>query len=76
MITVVDVETSWQVTDTGGYDPSPYHPDNILVSVGINDEYYFTNHSERIDDGCYHNIQSYLSFVLNMQTLLYILFLL
>ena len=28
MITVVDVETSWQVTDTGGYDPSPYHPDN------------------------------------------------
>ena len=60
MITVVDVETSWQVTDTGGYDPSPYHPDNILVSVGINDEYYFTNHSERIDDGCYHNIQSIL----------------
>ena len=60
MISVVDVETSWQVTDTGGYDPSPYHPDNILVSVGINDEYYFTNHSERIDDGCYHNIQSIL----------------
>ena len=60
MITVVDVETSWQVTDTGGYDPSPYHPDNILVSVGINDEYYFTNHSERIDKGCYHKIQSIL----------------
>ena len=60
MITTVDVETSWQVTSSGGYDPSPFHPDNILVSVGINDEYYFTNHSERIDKGCYHNIQSIL----------------
>ena len=58
MISVVDVETSWQVTDTGGYDPSPFHPDNILVSVGINDEYYFTNHSERVDKGCYDKIQS------------------
>jgi DNA polymerase I-like protein with 3'-5' exonuclease and polymerase domains len=60
MITTVDVETSWQVTSTGGYDPSPFHPDNILVSVGINDEYYFTNHSEKIDKGCYHKIQSIL----------------
>ena len=60
MITTVDVETSWQKTETGGYDPSPFHPDNILVSVGINDEYYFTNHSERIDEGCYHKIQSIL----------------
>ena len=66
MITTVDVETSWQVTSTGGYDPSPFHPDNILVSVGINDEYYFTNHSERIDKGCYHKIQS----VLDKTTLL------
>ena len=57
MITTVDVETSWQKTDNGGYDPSPFHPDNILVSVGINDEYYFTNHSERIDKGCFHKIQ-------------------
>jgi DNA polymerase I-like protein with 3'-5' exonuclease and polymerase domains len=60
MITTVDVETSYQKTENGGYDPSPFHPDNILVSVGINDEYYFTNHSERIDKGCYHNIQSIL----------------
>jgi len=58
MITTVDVETSWQRNDNGGYDPSPFHPDNILVSVGINDEYYFTNHSERIDKGCFHKIQS------------------
>ncbi len=60
MITTVDVETSWQKTETGGYDPSPFHEDNILVSVGINDEYYFTNHSERVDEGCYHKIQSIL----------------
>ena len=40
MITTVDVETSYQKTENGGYDPSPFHPDNILVSVGINDEYY------------------------------------
>ena len=66
MITTVDVETSWQKTETGGYDPSPFHPDNILVSVGINDEYYFTNHSERVDEGCYHKIQS----ILNKTTLL------
>jgi DNA polymerase I-like protein with 3'-5' exonuclease and polymerase domains len=61
MITTVDVETSYQKTENGGYDPSPFHEDNILVSVGLNsyfgDEYYFTNHSERIDEGCYHKIQ-------------------
>ena len=61
MITTVDVETSWQKNENGGYDPSPFHQDNILVSVGLNsywgDEYYFTNHSERIDEGCFHKIQ-------------------
>ena len=61
MITTVDVETSWQKNDNGGYDPSPFHEYNILVSVGLNsywgDEYYFTNHSERIDEGCFHKIQ-------------------
>ena len=66
MITTVDVETSWQKTENGGYDPSPFHEDNILVSVGINDHYYFTNHSERIDVGCASKIQS----VLNKTTLL------
>jgi hypothetical protein len=35
MITTVDVETSWQKNENGGYDPSPFHPDNILVSVGL-----------------------------------------
>ena len=73
MITTVDVETSWQKNENGGYDPSPFHPDNILVSVGLHanvpdhggriierNEYYFTNHSERIDKGCFHDIQKYL----------------
>ena len=45
MITTIDVETSYQKTETGGFDPSPFNPSNILVSVGIDskygDEYYF-----------------------------------
>ena len=60
MITTIDVETSYQKTETGGMDPSPFNPQNILVSVGVNDEYYFTNHSERVDEGCYHKIQKIL----------------
>ena len=60
MITTVDVETSYQKTDAGGFDPSPFNPKNILVSVGINDEYYFTNHSERVDEGCHAKIQKIL----------------
>ena len=60
MITTIDVETSYQKTETGGMDPSPFNPNNILVSVGINDEYYFTNHSEKVDEGCYHKIQKIL----------------
>ena len=60
MITTIDVETSYQKTESGGFDPSPFNPNNILVSVGINDEYYFTNHSERIDEGCFHKIQKIL----------------
>ena len=38
MITVVDVETSFQATKHGGTDPLPFNPKNILVSIGINDE--------------------------------------
>jgi DNA polymerase I-like protein with 3'-5' exonuclease and polymerase domains len=64
MITTVDVETSWQKTETGGYDPSPFHPDNVLVSVGLNskygDEYYFTGHSERVSRGGKARIQEVL----------------
>ena len=64
MITTVDVETSWQKNENGGYDPSPFHPDNILVSVGLNskygDEYYFTAHSEKVSRGGKARIQEVL----------------
>ena len=66
MISTIDVETSYQKTGQGGMDPLPFNPKNILVSVGINDEYYFTNHSERIDEGCYYKIQA----ILDQTTLL------
>ena len=29
MITTVDVETSYQKTEAGGFDPSPFNPNNI-----------------------------------------------
>ena len=45
MITVFDIETSYQVID-GKKDPSPKHPDNFIVSIGINDEYFFFKHAE------------------------------
>jgi len=46
MITVFDVETSFQVTDEGKLDPSPKNPNNFLVSIGINDEYMFFKHRD------------------------------
>ena len=58
MISVLDIETSYQPTKHGGKDPLPFNPKNILVSVGINDEYYFTNHSQRVDEGCAYKIQA------------------
>ena len=49
MITVFDVETSFQITDEGNLDPSSKNPDNFLVSIGINDEYVFFKHREYKD---------------------------
>ena len=46
MITVLDVETSFQIKD-GKVDPLPFNPDNKLVSIGINDEYYFFSHNHK-----------------------------
>ena len=42
MITTLDIETT--VSKEG--DPSPFNPDNRLVSIGINDEYYFFYHKD------------------------------
>ena len=49
MITVFDVETSFQVTDEGKLDPSSKNPDNFLISMGLNDEYIFFKHREYKD---------------------------
>ena len=46
MISVFDVETSFQLTDEGKKDSSAKNPDNFLVSLGINDEYVFFKHRE------------------------------
>ena len=49
MITVFDVETSFQVTDEGKLDPSSKNPNNFLISMGLNDEYIFFKHREYKD---------------------------
>jgi len=49
MITVLDVETSFQIID-GKVDPLPFNPNNCLVSIGVNDEYYFFNHNHESFD--------------------------
>lgn len=56
-ITVLDVETTFQTDEKGNTDPSPYHPDNYLVSVGLSsfDENY---KNKNIDYLCFqHNEQ-------------------
>ena len=45
MITVFDIETSYQVID-GKKDPSPKHTDNFIVSIGSNDEYFLFKHAK------------------------------
>ncbi len=42
MITTLDIETT--VSNEG--DPSPFNHENRLVSIGINDEYYFFYHKD------------------------------
>ena len=45
MITVFDIETSFQVINKKK-DPSFNHSDNFIVSIGMNDEYFFFKHNE------------------------------
>jgi len=49
MITVFDVETSFQVTEEGKLEKKKKNPNNFLVSIGINDEYIFFKHREYKD---------------------------
>jgi DNA polymerase I-like protein with 3'-5' exonuclease and polymerase domains len=46
VITVLDVETSF-VEHNGKTDPLPFNPHNFLVSIGVNDDYYFFNHNDK-----------------------------
>ena len=46
MISVFDVETSFQILKDGTTDPSAKNPNNFLVSLGINDEYIFFKHRD------------------------------
>ena len=46
MISVFDVETSFQILEDGTTDPSAKNPNNFLVSLGINDEYVFFKHRD------------------------------
>ena len=46
MISVFDVETSFQILEDGSTDPSAKNPNNFLVSLGINDEYIFFKHRD------------------------------
>ena len=45
MITVLDIETTF----TKDGDPTPFHPENRLVSIGINDQYFFFYHKDMKD---------------------------
>ena len=45
MITVFDVETSFQLVD-GQKDPSTKNPENFLICMGLNDDYIFFKHRE------------------------------
>jgi len=45
MITAFDVETSFRMKD-GKKDPSSKNPDNFLICMGLNDEYFFFKHRE------------------------------
>ena len=60
MITIFDVETSFVTGVNGKSDPSPFNPNNKLVTVGINDEYLFFNHDERSDKDAWKKAQSIL----------------
>ena len=62
MITVFDIETSYQIIDNNvkKKDPSFNHPDNFIVSIGMNDEYFFFKHDEYFGDAPVKEVQDIL----------------
>ena len=65
MITVFDIETSFQVINKKK-DPSFNHSDNFIVSIGMNDEYFFFKHNEYKGEPEVKKVQD----ILNKTTLL------
>lgn len=65
MITILDIETTFTKNKNNGFDPSPFHKDNKLVSVGMESkygsEYYFLYHTEKISKGGAARVQEVLS---------------
>jgi DNA polymerase I-like protein with 3'-5' exonuclease and polymerase domains len=66
LITVLDVETTF----TKDGDPTPFHPDNRLVSVGINDEYFFFYHKDMKDMKKIQESKKRIQEILNDSTLI------
>lgn len=61
---VLDVETTFSRVNKKT-DPSPFNPDNKLVSVGLKvlggaEYYYFLSHNDRTDTGAFNRIQELL----------------
>ena len=65
LITIFDIETSFQMID-GKPDPSPKHPDNFIVSIGMNEEYFFFKHNQYDGEPPVKRVQE----ILNKTTLL------
>ena len=65
MITVLDIETTF----TKDGDPTPFNPENKLVSIGINDEYYFFYHKDMKDMKKIQDSKQRIQQILNASTL-------
>jgi len=68
MITVFDIETTFQVDKDGDKDASPKNPLNRIVSIGINDEYFFLYHTEPFEKD--PNVKQKIQDILDKTTLL------
>jgi len=68
MITVFDIETTFQVDKDGDKDASPKNPLNRIVSIGINDEYFFLYHAEPFEKD--PNVKQKIQDILDKTTLL------
>ena len=68
MITVFDIETTFQLDKEGKKDASPKNPLNRIVSIGINEEYFFLYHTEKFEQD--PNLKEKIQDILDKTTLL------